>query len=217
MLLAEDISREAMAAIETGLDIPGVKIVSVPRRAYPHGALAAHVLGFMNEISAEELRAEEGRGLPRRRSDRPHRHRAPVGGLPARARRLREDRRRSARPAQAQHPRADRRPGQAGGGAGQQRVPHARRRRAAHRRARAARVPRGGGRRDGRRHRAHPGAGVEAGLRSQRDVGAPVARGRAADPGGPLPPAARQDAERDLLPGLDVQGRSRRWRRWRIG
>ena len=37
VLLAEDISREAMAVIETGLELPGVKIVSVPRRAYPQG------------------------------------------------------------------------------------------------------------------------------------------------------------------------------------
>jgi penicillin-binding protein 2 len=62
MLLAEDISREAMAAIETGVDLPGVKIVSAPRRSYPFGGLAAHVLGFMNEISADELRAKKGEG-----------------------------------------------------------------------------------------------------------------------------------------------------------
>lgn len=62
VLLAEDISREAMAAIETGVDLPGVKIVSAPRRSYPYGVLAAHVLGFMNEISAEELRAKKGEG-----------------------------------------------------------------------------------------------------------------------------------------------------------
>jgi penicillin-binding protein 2 len=62
VLLAEDISREAMAAIETGVDLPGVKIVSAPRRSYPYGALAAHVLGFMNEISADELRAKKGEG-----------------------------------------------------------------------------------------------------------------------------------------------------------
>ena len=37
LLVAEDISREAMAAIETGVDLPGVKIVSVPRRSYPYG------------------------------------------------------------------------------------------------------------------------------------------------------------------------------------
>ncbi len=62
VLLAEDISREAMAAIETGLDVPGVKIVSVPRREYPFGELGAHVLGYMNEISAEELRAKKDEG-----------------------------------------------------------------------------------------------------------------------------------------------------------
>ncbi len=62
VLLSEDISREAMAAIETGLDIPGVKIVSVPRRSYPQGALAAHVLGFMNEVSADELRTKKEEG-----------------------------------------------------------------------------------------------------------------------------------------------------------
>src|SRR5450432_2212339 len=62
VLLAEDISREAMASIETGLDIPGVKIVSVPRRSYPQGALAAHVLGFMNEVSADELRVKKDEG-----------------------------------------------------------------------------------------------------------------------------------------------------------
>jgi penicillin-binding protein 2 len=62
VLLAEDISREAMAAIETGMDIPGVKIVSVPRRSYPQGALAAHVLGFMNEVSADELRTKKEEG-----------------------------------------------------------------------------------------------------------------------------------------------------------
>ncbi|HEY6477720.1 MAG TPA: penicillin-binding protein 2, partial [Polyangia bacterium] len=62
VLLAEDISREAMAAIETGVDLPGVKIVSAPRRSYPQGMLAAHVLGYMNEISADELRAKKDEG-----------------------------------------------------------------------------------------------------------------------------------------------------------
>ena len=62
VLLAEDISREAMAAIETGVDLPGVKITSGPRRSYPMGALAAHVLGYMNEISGDELRAKKDEG-----------------------------------------------------------------------------------------------------------------------------------------------------------
>jgi penicillin-binding protein 2 len=62
VLIAEDISREAMAAIETGVDMPGVKIVSVPRRSYPFGGMAAHVVGFMNEVSAEELRTKKDEG-----------------------------------------------------------------------------------------------------------------------------------------------------------
>lgn len=62
LLLAEDISRETMASIETGMEIPGVKIVSVPRRSYPHGEMAAHVLGYMNEVSAEELRTKKDEG-----------------------------------------------------------------------------------------------------------------------------------------------------------
>jgi penicillin-binding protein 2 len=62
VLLAEDISREAMAAIETGLDVPGVRIVAVPRREYPYGGLASHLLGYMNEISAEELRGKKDEG-----------------------------------------------------------------------------------------------------------------------------------------------------------
>jgi penicillin-binding protein 2 len=62
VLLAEDISREAMAAIETGIDLPGVKIVSTPRRSYPMGLVGAHVLGYMNEISADELRAKKDEG-----------------------------------------------------------------------------------------------------------------------------------------------------------
>jgi penicillin-binding protein 2 len=63
VLVAEDISREAMAAIETGVDLPGVKIESAPRRSYPYGTLAAHALGYMNEISADELRAKKDEGF----------------------------------------------------------------------------------------------------------------------------------------------------------
>jgi penicillin-binding protein 2 len=63
LLVAEDISREAMSAIETGVDMPGVKIISVPRRSYPMGQTAAHVLGYMNEISAEEMRAKKDEGF----------------------------------------------------------------------------------------------------------------------------------------------------------
>ena len=62
LLVAEDVSHEAMAAIETGSDLPGVKVVSLPRRSYPFGTMAAHAIGFMNEISGEELRAKKSEG-----------------------------------------------------------------------------------------------------------------------------------------------------------
>lgn len=62
ILIAEDVSREAMASIETGVDLPGVKIVSLPRRSYPFGGLAAHVVGFMNEVSADELKSKKDEG-----------------------------------------------------------------------------------------------------------------------------------------------------------
>ncbi len=37
---------------------PGVYAELLPRRQYPHGQLAAHVLGYLGEISAEELATE---------------------------------------------------------------------------------------------------------------------------------------------------------------
>ena len=73
MLLAEDISREAMAAIETGLDVPGVKIVSVPRRSYPHGRAGGARARLHERDLGRRAAREEGRGLPRRRSHRAHR------------------------------------------------------------------------------------------------------------------------------------------------
>ncbi len=62
LLLAEDIPRDAMAAIETTQDNPGVRIVAVPRRHYPNGPLAAHALGYMNEVSADEVRTRQDEG-----------------------------------------------------------------------------------------------------------------------------------------------------------
>ncbi len=62
IVLAEDVSREAMAAIETNLDLAGVEIVATSRRHYPNGALAAHALGFMNEVSAEDLKRKKDEG-----------------------------------------------------------------------------------------------------------------------------------------------------------
>jgi penicillin-binding protein 2 len=62
VLVAEDIPRDAMASLETELDNPGLKIVAAPRRHYPQATLAAHILGYMNEVSAEEVRARQDEG-----------------------------------------------------------------------------------------------------------------------------------------------------------
>lgn len=62
LMVSEDIPRDAMATLETSLDNPGVKIVASPRRHYPFGLLAAHALGYMNEVSAEELRTRKDEG-----------------------------------------------------------------------------------------------------------------------------------------------------------
>jgi penicillin-binding protein 2 len=61
-LLVEDIPRDAMASLETELDNPGLEIQVAPRRRYPLGTLAAHALGYMNEVSADEIRARTDEG-----------------------------------------------------------------------------------------------------------------------------------------------------------
>jgi penicillin-binding protein 2 len=52
-----ELSREQLAAIEThGRDLTGVELLSVPVRDYVYGTLAAHAIGYLNEISADELK-----------------------------------------------------------------------------------------------------------------------------------------------------------------
>ena len=154
VLLAEDISREAMAAIETGARHPGRedRLGAAPRVPVRRRS-ASHVLGYMNEISADELRAKKDEGYRPGDLGRAHRHRAPVGGLPARARR--GSRRSSSTGAACPSPNIREiidGPVKQARRARQPPRSHARRRRAAHRRARAARRRGGGGRRAGRRH-----------------------------------------------------------------
>jgi penicillin-binding protein 2 len=62
IVMAEDVKREVMAQLETTLDKPGIKVVEVQRRHYPYGALASHAVGYMNEVSAEELRTRKDEG-----------------------------------------------------------------------------------------------------------------------------------------------------------
>ena len=62
MVVAEDIKRDVMAQLETTLDKPGIQVVSVRRRHYPFGTLASHAIGYMNDVSAEELRTRKDEG-----------------------------------------------------------------------------------------------------------------------------------------------------------
>ncbi len=56
ILLRQDIGRNTLAAIEVHrYDLPGVVINVNPRRHYIHERSAAHVLGYLGEISTEEL------------------------------------------------------------------------------------------------------------------------------------------------------------------
>ncbi|MBI5516111.1 MAG: penicillin-binding protein 2 [Deltaproteobacteria bacterium] len=62
LLARADIDREALALIETHrAELPGVSVIALPVRQYPFGELAAHAIGFLNEVSAEDLRAYAAR------------------------------------------------------------------------------------------------------------------------------------------------------------
>jgi penicillin-binding protein 2 len=59
LLLKEDIGRDLLAAVEVHkYDLPGVVVHVTPRRHYLFGTFAAHLLGYVGEISAEELRCQ---------------------------------------------------------------------------------------------------------------------------------------------------------------
>lgn len=70
--VADDITNEQLAAIKSHQDdLPGVDVVDVPVRSYPFGATAAHMVGYLNEVGAEDI--EKGSSLvadPYRAGDR---------------------------------------------------------------------------------------------------------------------------------------------------
>lgn len=58
VLLKADIGRDALAAIEVNRwDLPGIVVNVSPRRDYIFSPSAAHVLGYMGEISEKELKS----------------------------------------------------------------------------------------------------------------------------------------------------------------
>jgi penicillin-binding protein 2 len=55
--LLERITAEQLAAVKAHEDeLPGVEIVDVPVRYYPYAAMASHIIGYMNEVSAEDIK-----------------------------------------------------------------------------------------------------------------------------------------------------------------
>ena len=58
-----NVSREKLALIEThSLDLPGVGIDVMPVREYYYGESMAHVIGYIGEVSREELEREKSAG-----------------------------------------------------------------------------------------------------------------------------------------------------------
>lgn len=62
LLARADIDREALALVETHRgSLPGVRVSAIPVRHYPFGELAAHAIGFLNEVNADDLAEHVGR------------------------------------------------------------------------------------------------------------------------------------------------------------
>ena len=63
LLVAEDVSRDQVALIESDkLLLPGVQVAARARRTYPKGAFAAHAVGYLGQIGADELSERRGEG-----------------------------------------------------------------------------------------------------------------------------------------------------------
>ncbi len=61
--IKRDVGPGAVAMIEENrLDLPGVIILPEPMRAYVHGGMAAHALGYLGEIDPDELAARRLEG-----------------------------------------------------------------------------------------------------------------------------------------------------------
>jgi penicillin-binding protein 2 len=60
--LESDMSKDQVAMVEANkFYLPGVSIQIEPKRNYPHGIMLAHVLGYVSEVSGEEMKRPEYR------------------------------------------------------------------------------------------------------------------------------------------------------------
>jgi len=61
IVLRRDVDWQGVVALETHqLDLPGISLRVAPKRFYPFGPLAAHLLGYVGEVSKGELAQGEG-------------------------------------------------------------------------------------------------------------------------------------------------------------
>jgi penicillin-binding protein 2 len=64
--LFRDIDRDQLAALETHLaELPALDIVTVPLRDYPYATLGAHLIGYLNEVNAEDIERAPDSGVYR--------------------------------------------------------------------------------------------------------------------------------------------------------
>ncbi len=61
VILKRDLDWESIVALETHqLELPGVSVQVGPRRTYPFADTAAHLLGYVGEVSQQELASRQG-------------------------------------------------------------------------------------------------------------------------------------------------------------
>src|SRR6266516_2372048 len=61
IVLRRDVDWQGVVALETHqLDLPGISLRVAPQRYYPVGPLAAHLLGYVGEVSKSELAQDDG-------------------------------------------------------------------------------------------------------------------------------------------------------------
>jgi penicillin-binding protein 2 len=59
----QEIERNQLAALEThASDFPAIDVIAVPVREYAYGNLGAHTVGYLNEVSADDLERLDGQG-----------------------------------------------------------------------------------------------------------------------------------------------------------
>lgn len=63
IVVKEDLTEKEVALIEgRKIELPELEVKAEPKRNYPFGTLGAHVLGYLLEVSREELESEKFRG-----------------------------------------------------------------------------------------------------------------------------------------------------------